>query len=36
MPGNVTDKIAAIIGMIFLLGIVTVILVAVARILLGF
>lgn len=36
MSGNVTDKIAAIIGMIFLIGIVAVILVAVVRIFIGF
>lgn len=36
MPGKLTDKVAAVIGMIFLLGIVAVILVALARILTGF
>ena len=35
MAGKITNKIAAILGMIFLLGIVAVIVVAVAKILVG-
>ena len=36
MAGRVTDKVAAIVGMVFLVGILAVILVAIAKIVTGF